>query len=65
LAEFRLGATEEIKSWVLSFGPEAEVLGPAKLREEVAAEIRAMQCAYADVREPPRESPLAPRKLRE
>ncbi len=40
LFEVTLTATEEIKSWVLSFGAKAEVLEPKPLREEILLEIR-------------------------
>jgi predicted DNA-binding transcriptional regulator YafY len=36
----------EVKRWVLSFGGHAEVLAPAKLREEVKKEILAMAGSY-------------------
>ena len=36
LLEMDVGGTEELLSWILSFGPGAEVLEPASLREEVA-----------------------------
>lgn len=39
VAEFTLGTTEEIKHWIMSFGPEAEVLAPAELRQTVAEEV--------------------------
>lgn len=42
IAEFRLGSTEEVKSWVLSFGKEAEVLGPETLREQIADDCTEM-----------------------
>jgi predicted DNA-binding transcriptional regulator YafY len=34
--------TAEIKSWILSFGPEAEVLEPLSLRDEIRAEAEAL-----------------------
>jgi predicted DNA-binding transcriptional regulator YafY len=36
VAEFRLSALEELTSWLLSFGPLAEVLEPPDLREQIA-----------------------------
>jgi len=42
LAEFDLDGTEEIKRWVLSFGREAEVVGPEELRTTIAEEARNM-----------------------
>ena len=47
LAEFRLGSTEELKSWVLGFGKEAEVLEPESLREAIVAEVRKMLDSYS------------------
>ena len=38
-AEFKLSATEEIKSWLLGFGANAHVLGPESLRKEIMAEL--------------------------
>lgn len=47
LAEFRLSALEEIKAWILSFGPRAVVLEPAELRREIADELAVLLDAYA------------------
>ncbi len=49
VAEFRLDGTREIKSWVLSFGRHAEVLGPAELRGEMAEELTAALGRYEGV----------------
>jgi predicted DNA-binding transcriptional regulator YafY len=46
--EFRLSGTEEIKSWILSFGRDAEVLEPKSLRQDVAAELQATLEKYRD-----------------
>lgn len=46
LAEFRLSGTIEIKSWALSFGSRAEVMEPAELRAEVAAELKKLVELY-------------------
>jgi predicted DNA-binding transcriptional regulator YafY len=46
LAELRLSSTAELKPWILSFGPAAEVLEPPSLREEIAAELQQMLTAY-------------------
>lgn len=35
IAEYRLAQFEEFQSWILSFGPHAEVLEPAELRDAV------------------------------
>jgi len=37
---FRVGGTVEVKRWILGFGAGAEVLEPASLRREIAAEAR-------------------------
>lgn len=47
VADFDLSTTEEIKHWILSFGKEAEVLQPAQLRDEIAAEVREMLNSYS------------------
>ena len=47
IAEFDLSATEEIKSWALSFGHNAVVLEPEELREEIMAEHRHSFEAYS------------------
>jgi len=39
--------TEEILKWILSFGPEAEVLAPASLREEVKAGLLKLREIYS------------------
>jgi predicted DNA-binding transcriptional regulator YafY len=46
LAELRLSSTAELKPWILSFGPAAEVLEPLSLRAEIAADLQAMAAAY-------------------
>ncbi|MBW7862959.1 MAG: WYL domain-containing protein [Candidatus Hydrogenedens sp.] len=38
----------EVKSWVLGFGREAELLEPKTLRREIAEELRAGLAAYAE-----------------
>ncbi|MCO6459368.1 MAG: WYL domain-containing protein [Pirellulaceae bacterium] len=62
LAEFNLSATEEIKSWILSFGRHAEVLEPQSLRDEINGELRALLDRYAAPPEPPQ--PAAGRSSR-
>lgn len=37
----------ELRQWILGFGPDLEVLGPARLREEVAASLAAGATLYA------------------
>jgi len=46
VAEFRLSGTEEFKRWVMSFGAAAVVLEPAKLRDEVTYELKALFSLY-------------------
>ena len=36
----------DVKRWVMSFGPDAELLAPKELREEIQNEIREMALAY-------------------
>ena len=46
IVEFHLTNTPEIKSWILSFGPTAEVLEPVSLREEIRSDLRRMVSTY-------------------
>lgn len=46
VAHFRLSDTREVKSWVLSFGAEAEVLEPIELRKELAADVKRLSRKY-------------------
>jgi len=41
-----VGSTAELRSWILSFGSDAEVLAPVSLRDEVSAEIKAAALRY-------------------
>ena len=41
-----VGGTAELRSWILSFGSDAEVLSPVSLREEVGAEMWAAASKY-------------------
>jgi predicted DNA-binding transcriptional regulator YafY len=43
---FRVVGLDEIKSWVLSFGPEAEVLEPVKLRKIIRNDLYGMLEQY-------------------
>lgn len=43
----RVNELYEVKRWVLSYGPECEVLAPAELRREVAEELRRAASCYA------------------
>ena len=42
IAEFSLPDTQEIKRWIMSFGPNAKVLGPEALVEEIANDLQRM-----------------------
>jgi predicted DNA-binding transcriptional regulator YafY len=45
---FQTGALAEVRRWVMSYSNHAEVLAPASLRAEVAAEAAAMVQRYGD-----------------
>ena len=47
IAEFQLSTFEEFTSWVLGFGPEAEVLEPPHVRERIVEMLRATNERYA------------------
>lgn len=47
IAEFRLTDTQEIKRWIMSFGPNATVLEPQQLVEDIQRDLAAMTAAYA------------------
>ncbi|MEQ8785537.1 MAG: WYL domain-containing protein [Pirellulaceae bacterium] len=57
IATFRLSAIEEIKSWILSFGRHADVLGPPELREEIATELQTLLMRYTSTLEPQLDEP--------
>ena len=46
IAEFQLTDTQEIKRWIMSFGPNARVLGPESLVEEMANDLQRMLSSY-------------------
>ena len=46
ILEMQVGGTEELVSWILSFGPGAEVLEPPALRDEVAETLRKSLALY-------------------
>lgn len=48
---FRVGGLEEICSWIMAFGGEAEVLEPPELREMVGARARGILERYGKARE--------------
>jgi len=41
-----VGGTQEIKRWILSFGPAAEVLDPPELIEEIRSDLEKMRARY-------------------
>ena len=44
--EMQVGGTEELVSWILSFGPGAEVIEPERLRDEVASALERALAPY-------------------
>jgi proteasome accessory factor B len=46
LAEFELGDVEEIKKWILSFGPNAVVLEPKRFRDQMTETLAATYANY-------------------
>jgi predicted DNA-binding transcriptional regulator YafY len=44
--EARVAGTDEIKYWLMSWGGKAEVLSPARLRDEMRAEAQSMLRCY-------------------
>ncbi|TNE48884.1 MAG: transcriptional regulator [Deltaproteobacteria bacterium] len=46
LVQFQAGGLQEIRSWVLSFGPQAEVLRPPQLRDQVRESLMAAANRY-------------------
>ena len=46
LLEMEVGSTAELRNWILSFGPGAEVLEPTSLRDDVAKELAAAADLY-------------------
>jgi len=60
LLHMQVGGTAELRQWILSFGAGAEVQEPAKLRDEVVAELRGALARYEDKREGPARSRRPP-----
>lgn len=54
-ATFELTSTLEIRSWILSFGPAAEVLEPSELRQEIRQDLSAALEYYATADHPHKE----------
>ncbi len=48
IAEFQLPDTQEIKRWIMSFGPNATVLEPQALVEEITNDLRRMLTRYIE-----------------
>jgi len=46
IARFKATHSAGVLRWVLQFGPDAEVLGPPELREEMAKKVAEMAAAY-------------------
>ena len=46
---FQVAGLEEIKRWVLSFGPEAVVLEPEKLKEMVRKDLSKNLAQYSKI----------------
>ncbi len=46
LATFELSSLEEFSSWILSFGPHAEVLEPPELREQIRETLTSALAVY-------------------
>jgi predicted DNA-binding transcriptional regulator YafY len=54
----QVGGSSELRSWILSFGPSAEVIEPESLRAEVAKDLAAALARYA----PPPAAKRSPRR---
>ncbi len=52
LAEYTLASFEEFTSWILSFGPHAEVLEPAALRETITKMLTDALSQYSPITKP-------------
>ncbi len=52
IAEFRLTALEEIKSWIQSFGANALVLEPETLRQQILGDLSKLQELYESSKRP-------------
>ena len=47
IVEFQLADTQEIKRWIMSFGPSATVLEPLELVDEMQSDLMHMLSKYA------------------
>jgi predicted DNA-binding transcriptional regulator YafY len=43
---FELATTAEVRQWIMSFGADAEVIEPMKLRQELVLELSRMEAIY-------------------
>ncbi len=59
IATFDLTSTFEIKSWILSFGGTAEVLGPPGLRESMRIEVNSMVQRYEEIEKDDHDGQIA------
>lgn len=48
---FTSSSEREVISWILSFGAEANVLGPPRLAEEIVRKLRDIQAKYESIME--------------
>jgi predicted DNA-binding transcriptional regulator YafY len=55
----KVADTVEVRRWILGFGPDAEALQPASLREALRADAEALVRALVPQRRPPAEMPLS------
>lgn len=54
IVEFRLTDTQELKRWIMSFGPKAVVLEPKELVEEIQRDLEQMLSNYVMEQQPQR-----------
>ena len=54
IAEFRLTDTQEIKRWIMNFGPNAVALEPQELVEEIQQDLQQMLSNYVMEQQPQR-----------
>ena len=47
---FQVAGLEEIKQWIMGFGPEAYVEKPKKLRDMVKADLKKTMIQYEEIR---------------
>ena len=64
IAQWELSSLEELTSWILSWGKEAEVLSPPALREKMVSEMSECLVKYRPSRGKTRSRPAGAAKLR-